>query len=112
MSISWPALNFDLGADIDLLRDTVAAFCAAEIAPRLAERPRGRERTGGLPDRLQLGGERRLVAEEEAAGAFGPAQAAGRLAARRGYLGATGVSAALFLLAFPAVSRWRAAKAG
>ena len=36
MSISWPALNFDLGADIDLLRDTVAAFCAAEIAPRAA----------------------------------------------------------------------------
>jgi isovaleryl-CoA dehydrogenase len=30
MSISWPALNFDLGADIDMLRDTVAAFCAAE----------------------------------------------------------------------------------
>ena len=36
MSISWPALNFDLGADIDMLRDTVAAFCAAEIAPRAA----------------------------------------------------------------------------
>ena len=36
MSISWPALNFDLGADIDMLRDTVAAFCAAELAPRAA----------------------------------------------------------------------------
>jgi len=36
MSISWPALNFELGADIDMLRDTVAAFCAAEIAPRAA----------------------------------------------------------------------------
>ncbi|MBP6481243.1 MAG: isovaleryl-CoA dehydrogenase [Pseudomonadales bacterium] len=34
--MSWPALNFDLGADIDMLRDTVAAFCAAEIAPRAA----------------------------------------------------------------------------
>jgi isovaleryl-CoA dehydrogenase len=36
MSTSWPALNFDLGADIDMLRDTVAAFCAAELAPRAA----------------------------------------------------------------------------
>jgi len=31
-----PSLNFDLGEDIDLLRDTVAAFAAREIAP-LAE---------------------------------------------------------------------------
>ena len=36
MSASWPTLNFDLGADIDMLRDTVAAFCAAELAPRAA----------------------------------------------------------------------------
>jgi isovaleryl-CoA dehydrogenase len=36
MSTSWPTLNFDLGADIDMLRDTVAAFCAAELAPRAA----------------------------------------------------------------------------
>ncbi len=36
MSASWPTLNFDVGADIDMLRDTVAAFCAAELAPRAA----------------------------------------------------------------------------
>jgi isovaleryl-CoA dehydrogenase len=36
MSTSWLALHFDLGADIDMLRDTVAAFCAAELAPRAA----------------------------------------------------------------------------
>jgi len=36
MSTTWPTLNFDLGAEIDMLRDTVAAFCAAELAPRAA----------------------------------------------------------------------------
>jgi isovaleryl-CoA dehydrogenase len=32
-----PGLNFDLGADIDALRDTVHDFVQAEIAPRAAE---------------------------------------------------------------------------
>ncbi|MFN7345190.1 MAG: isovaleryl-CoA dehydrogenase [Betaproteobacteria bacterium] len=32
-----PGLNFDLGADIDALRDAVRAFADAEIAPRAAE---------------------------------------------------------------------------
>ncbi len=32
-----PGLDFQLGEDIDALRDTVAAFAAAEIAPRAAE---------------------------------------------------------------------------
>ena len=36
MSTTWPTLNFDLGAEIDMLRDTVAGFCAAELAPRAA----------------------------------------------------------------------------
>ena len=36
MSTTWPTLNFDLGAEIDMLRDTVVAFCAAELAPRAA----------------------------------------------------------------------------
>ena len=36
MNTTWPTLNFDLGAEIDMLRDTVAAFCAAELAPRAA----------------------------------------------------------------------------
>ncbi|MDD5029580.1 MAG: isovaleryl-CoA dehydrogenase [Rhodoferax sp.] len=32
-----PGLNFQLGDDIDALRDAVHAFCQAEIAPRAAE---------------------------------------------------------------------------
>jgi len=36
MSTSWPTLNFDLGAEIDMLRDTVRSFCDAELAPRAA----------------------------------------------------------------------------
>ncbi len=35
--IHYPTLNFDLGEEIDMLRDTVAAFAADEIAPRAAE---------------------------------------------------------------------------
>ena len=33
----FPSLNFGLGEDLDMLRDTVAAFAAKEIAPRAAE---------------------------------------------------------------------------
>lgn len=33
MSVLYPSLNFDLGEEIDMLRDTVRAFCAAEIVP-------------------------------------------------------------------------------
>ena len=32
----YPMLDFDLGAEIDMLRDSVRAFAAAEIAPRAA----------------------------------------------------------------------------
>jgi alkylation response protein AidB-like acyl-CoA dehydrogenase len=32
----YPSLDFGLGEELDLLRDTVAAFAAAEIAPRAA----------------------------------------------------------------------------
>ena len=34
---SFPSLNFGLGEDIDMLRDSVRAFAAKEIAPRAAE---------------------------------------------------------------------------
>ncbi|MFW2422336.1 MAG: isovaleryl-CoA dehydrogenase [Porticoccaceae bacterium] len=34
MSISYPTLNFNLGEDIDMLRDSVYQFCQAELAPR------------------------------------------------------------------------------
>ncbi len=35
--MQFPQLKFDLGEDIDMLRDTIAAFAADEIAPRAAE---------------------------------------------------------------------------
>jgi isovaleryl-CoA dehydrogenase len=35
--MQFPQLKFNLGEDIDMLRDSVAAFAAAEIAPRAAE---------------------------------------------------------------------------
>ena len=34
MNTTYPSLNFNLGADIDMLRDSVFQFCTAEIAPR------------------------------------------------------------------------------
>ncbi len=36
-SFHYPTLNFDLGETADMIRDTVASFAAAEIAPRAAE---------------------------------------------------------------------------
>src|SRR5512146_2921154 len=39
----FPSLPFDLGEDIDTLRDSVRAFAASEIAPRAAEIDRGNE---------------------------------------------------------------------
>jgi isovaleryl-CoA dehydrogenase len=38
--MNLPGLNFQLGEDIDALRDTVRAFAQAEIAPRAAETDR------------------------------------------------------------------------
>ena len=35
--MSLPGLNFQLGEDIDALRDAVRDFCSAEIAPRAAD---------------------------------------------------------------------------
>ena len=37
MNTVYPTLNFDLGQDIDMLRDAVYQFAQAEIAPRAAE---------------------------------------------------------------------------
>ncbi|MHB8668842.1 MAG: isovaleryl-CoA dehydrogenase [Burkholderiales bacterium] len=41
--IDIPSLPFDLGEDVDMLRDTVRAFAASEIAPRAAEIDRANE---------------------------------------------------------------------
>ncbi|MDP1952674.1 MAG: acyl-CoA dehydrogenase family protein, partial [Betaproteobacteria bacterium] len=35
--MDFPSLPFDLGEEIDMLRDTARAFAASEIAPRAAE---------------------------------------------------------------------------
>ena len=35
--VSYPTLNFNLGEDIDMLRDTVASFAAKELAPLAGE---------------------------------------------------------------------------
>ncbi|TDG12410.1 isovaleryl-CoA dehydrogenase [Seongchinamella unica] len=37
MSVSYPTLNFGLGEELDMLRDSVRAFCDAELAPRAAQ---------------------------------------------------------------------------
>ncbi|WP_428819941.1 isovaleryl-CoA dehydrogenase [Microbulbifer sp. MCCC 1A16149] len=37
MNTPYPTLNFDLGEDIDMLRDMVYKFCQAELAPRAAQ---------------------------------------------------------------------------
>ncbi len=37
MTVSYPTLNFDLGDEIDMLRDSVHQFAQAEIAPRAAD---------------------------------------------------------------------------
>ncbi|GAA5317465.1 MAG: isovaleryl-CoA dehydrogenase [Candidatus Pelagadaptatus aseana] len=43
MNVSYPTLNFDLGEDIDMLRDSVYNFCQAELAPRAEEIDRTNE---------------------------------------------------------------------
>ena len=37
MNTPYPTLNFNLGEDIDMLRDSVFQFCSKEIAPRAAD---------------------------------------------------------------------------
>ncbi|WP_299979744.1 isovaleryl-CoA dehydrogenase [uncultured Pseudoteredinibacter sp.] len=37
MNVSYPTLNFDLGQDVDMLRDAVYQFVQAELAPRAQE---------------------------------------------------------------------------
>ena len=37
MNTSYPTLNYNLGEDVDALRDATFQFAQAEIAPRAAE---------------------------------------------------------------------------
>ncbi len=43
MTASYPTLNFDLGQDIDMLRDAVKQFCDVELAPRAEQIDRDNE---------------------------------------------------------------------
>jgi isovaleryl-CoA dehydrogenase len=43
MNTAYPTLNFDLGEDIDMLRDSVYQFAQAELAPRAEEIDRNNE---------------------------------------------------------------------
>lgn len=63
-----PALNFDLGEEIDLLRASVAAFAAREIAPRAAQADRDNAFPSGLWRLLGDHGLLGLTVEEEFGG--------------------------------------------
>ena len=60
-----PSLKFNFGETIDALRDTLQAFCAAEIAPRAAEIDRVNEFPADLWKKLgDLGVHGMTVSEE------------------------------------------------
>jgi isovaleryl-CoA dehydrogenase len=64
-----PSLNFDLGETADLLRDAVAGFAAAEIAPRAAEIDRSNQFPMDLWPKLGALGVLGLTVPEEYGGA-------------------------------------------
>jgi isovaleryl-CoA dehydrogenase len=64
-----PMLDFDLGEDIDMLRDSVRAFTAAEIAPRAAVIDRDDAFPRDLWPRLGALGLLGITVEEELGGA-------------------------------------------
>jgi isovaleryl-CoA dehydrogenase len=67
--MNLPGLNFDLGADIDALRDAVRAFAAKEIAPRAAEIDRTDRFPMDLWPKLGALGVLGITVEEEYGGA-------------------------------------------
>ena len=66
---SFPSLNFDLGETAAMIRDTVAAFAQAEIAPRAEEIDRSNEFPRDLWPRLGELGLHGITVEEEYGGA-------------------------------------------
>ncbi len=65
----YPGLNFDLGETADALRDTVADFAAAEIAPRAAEVDRSNDFPADLWRKFGALGVLGVTVEEEYGGA-------------------------------------------
>jgi isovaleryl-CoA dehydrogenase len=63
------ALNFDLGETADMMRDSVAAFAAAEIAPRAAEIDHSNEFPNELWPRLGAMGLLGITVDEKYGGA-------------------------------------------
>jgi isovaleryl-CoA dehydrogenase len=66
---SFPSLNFHLGETADMIRDTVADFAQAEIAPRAEEIDRSNEFPRDLWPRLGELGVHGITVEEEYGGA-------------------------------------------
>ena len=66
---TWAGFDFGLGADIDMLRDTVSAFARAEIAPRADEIDRSNAFPRDLWPRLGAIGLHGLTVEDEWGGA-------------------------------------------
>ncbi|HEX4986926.1 MAG TPA: isovaleryl-CoA dehydrogenase [Burkholderiales bacterium] len=65
---AYPSLGFDLGADVDMLRDTVRNFAAREIAPRAADVDRDNQFPMELWRRLGDLGLLGITVEEEYGG--------------------------------------------
>jgi isovaleryl-CoA dehydrogenase len=65
---SYPTLDFDLGADIDMLRDTTRSFAAGEIAPLAAEIDRTDEFPRQLWPKMGALGLHGITVEEEYGG--------------------------------------------
>jgi isovaleryl-CoA dehydrogenase len=63
--ISYPALDFDLGESVAILRETVRDFAATEIAPRAAEIDRSNDFPRDLWPRLGALGLHGITVEEE-----------------------------------------------
>jgi len=64
-----PSLNFDLGGSADMLRETVAAFAAAEIAPRAAAIDHDNDFPADLWSKMGTIGLLGVTVEEEYGGA-------------------------------------------
>jgi isovaleryl-CoA dehydrogenase len=66
---AYPALDFELGESIDILRESVSAFSAEEIAPRAADIDRSNDFPRDLWPRLGALGLLGITVEEEWGGA-------------------------------------------